>query len=208
MFHDFLKYLGVIVFTTFLACSPKYTPESSTETPPKGSLESGLWKTSCLSNGTSGLKLTATLANGSYNSTGAAFSETSCTTSTYQMVETGTYTASAMSSNGAGTLDWTLIDLVATPLTSSQASTWNSSSFCGWTDWTANVTKSLLGRTCGSSLTLQAGMTKYDIFRIEQYDYFNSIRGSLEFGYTDTQHDGLTPATRPISYNGNYIYVH
>lgn len=207
MFHAFLKYLGVIFFSTFLACSPKVTPESSTQ-PLIGSLESGLWSTSCLSNGALSLKLTATLANGSYNSTAAAFSETSCSTSAYHMVETGTYIASAMSPNGAGTVDWTLTDMVATPLTSSQASTWNSSSFCGWTDWTANVSKSLLGRTCGSSTVPLAGSTKYDIFQIQQYAYFGSTPGTLEFGYNDTQHDGLTTGTRPTSNNGNYIYSH
>jgi hypothetical protein len=208
VFQDFFKYFGFIIFSMLLACSKNDPDLSLPSTQLIGSLESGLWNTSCFSNGISSLKLAVTFANGSYNSIASGFSDTTCSTSSSQVVETGTYIASAMSSNGGGTLDWTLVDMVATPLTSTQASSWNSSSFCGWTDWAANISKSLLGRTCGSSSIPLAGITVYDIYKIEQNDFMGLIPGTLEFGSTDAQHDGLTTATRPTVYNGNYIYSH
>jgi hypothetical protein len=169
-------------------------------------LESANWTTNCLSTSSGGsAKLLVSLVGGNYISTMRQYSDTLCSTPSYSGLETGTYVFTVSSAGDSGSLDWTLGTLTLTPLTSTQTSTWNSSSYCGYSDWQVDVAKSALNRTCGTTSVPAAGTISYDIYGIASA-FSTFPQNSLTFGYFDTSHPGTTSANRPVSNNGSYYY--
>lgn len=198
-----LYFLMTIAFA-LVSCQPK----TENVLPSYGNLESSNWVSTC-SYQTSGAYATSTLqiVSGSYAASITLYSDSSCATAAVKIDQTGTYAASEVSL-GSGTIDWTMGTYDVTPLSSAQATSYNNSNFCGYSDWQANVIKSVLAQTCGSELMPSVGDVNYDIYKIEQTSFppFGIQAGDLEFGLTDSTYDGSTPAKRPTVYSGNLIY--
>ncbi len=199
----------VVLAFVFTGCSVQKTTESATlESGGVGTLDSGLWQTTCLSNGSISLSMTLNFSSGAYTTEATAYGTGVCSNETYTVTETGSYVASAISPFGTGTLDWTLGSMTYKPLSTTQANSWNTNAFCGFTDWSLGQTKSVLGRTCDNRTYPAAGAIQYDIYSIEQFGGPTSQIGDLLFGYFESGHDGSSANTRPVSYDGNLIFRH
>jgi len=89
-------------------------------------------------------------------------------------------------------------------------SSFNSRSYCGYTDWTVNVAKDVTGKACDGDTMASAGTTIYDIFTIYDYSISGDFTdgheiGDLNFGETDGVLNGSSPDKRPIALTGpNY----
>ncbi len=191
-----MKYKLVLILSLALCGCSKETSDDGVP-----SLEGGTWKTSCLSSsGAYQIKSTA-FGSGSYTHTMSIYTNSTCTGKAVDLTEKGTYIIGGVAQAGSSSkeLDRTLVDMTMTPLTTLAANNYNSMSFCGFTNWTAGVTKSLLGLTCSSSSMPNAGAVYYDVYSIGSVDIPGVVqKGILNFGFADSTYDGSAPSKRPV----------
>lgn len=199
-----------LLFLLGTGCVKKEVDLSSLFPAASGSLE-GNWTTPCLaSSGSTTGTYNYQITGGQYTKTLTVYANAGCTNPIITAIEAGTYSFTSMNSLGSGDVNWTLAGFDLTPLTSTQASTYNASSYCGFTDWQVNVAKNLLGQTCDGNLIPLSGVVEYDIYNINQTTdgFTGRAIGDLEFGLTtDSNHDGSSPSKRPNTTNGNIIYT-
>lgn len=99
---------------------------------------------------------------------------------------------------GASEIDYRLLAITMTPLSATTASTWNTNTYCGYSDWQSNVAKEITGRTCGSGTTPSASSIRYDIYKVEN--------GRFYTGDSDTG-PGTSDATRPTALGGYFTKI-
>lgn len=130
------------------------------------------------------LTVNATTMSGTMN----FFSDSTCTTASYSLVGSETFViGGAASVSGATKIDRTASSVVITPKSDAMVEFFNSSSFCGKTDWAASTAADVTTATCGASAN---NSTLYDIFKIDG--------SSLQFGESGSgsSTDGSTDAKR------------
>jgi hypothetical protein len=195
---NLIKLLAFIIY--LVSCTKEPTPDIDLG----GHLESSSWHTNCLTTSAGRAKSTAQILGGNYSVSYFFYSDANCTNLASDIEESGTYSASAMDSNGNGDIDFTVSVLSVTPKTSAQAATYNSSTYCGFNDWAANVTKSIFSRTCDSVAMPASGATQYSIYYIAPItDPING--GNLFLGVSTFGHDGTTALQRHVSL-GSVVY--
>lgn len=166
----------------------------------------GIWSTGC----TDGVQATVNFSNtASATSTLGFYYDTSCTVIGYTIEVQQSYVLSnwqTLDNRQTGEIDWTYQSYNVTPSTPQIATAMNNDSFCGYTNWSSGIPKSILGRTCEGQTMPSAGTVDYDLI---QYALNSSlidqgfVPGDLSFGLYDASHDGTSPAARPVQSSSN-----
>jgi hypothetical protein len=178
---------------------------------PSSSLEGGVWKTACSYSASGSYQInSASFSGGGFTQSSIVHSGSGCATALARFDITGTYVVgSSLNGSNVYPIDETLASMKLTVLDSSLLSSYNSATYCGYSDWAVGVAKDVTGRTCGSSVLPSVGSVNYDIYTIWPYSIpeVGITQGTLNFGYNDTAHDGTSPSKRPESTYGNFDYV-
>jgi len=202
-----IKLLALVAVVFSFGCADSGGGSGSSGVGIIGNLESANWSTSCLSRSSGGyIKSTAQMVSGTFTIAYYYYSDSSCASLSVIATETGTYTATDMNTDGDGTLDKTLGNLLVTPKSTSTVNSYNSSTVCGYSDWALDTTKSVLGRTCGTSTYPLAGAMQYDIYRIIQLSEDPFSAGDLKFGAPTSGHDGSSSSQRYDTLDSSLIY--
>lgn len=178
---------------------------------PSSSLEGGTWKTACQSISSGGYQInTASFSGGQFVQGSSIYATSSCASAAAKMEIKGTYVIGDKISPTSNSvmIDETLSSFKMTLYDSSAVSSYNSATYCGYSDWAVGVAKDIAGRNCGGSTAPTVGEVNYDIYIVWPYSIpsMGIVQGALNFGYNDTTYDGSTPAKRPTSTNGNFNY--
>jgi hypothetical protein len=180
----------------FAACAEKDQSSRGSPTPLRGPT----W----VSKGTvSGYAATDTVIFGedlSYTDTIQVFADSSGVQKMFSMTITGTYTLpqSETTTDGEkGQIDMNNLTATAKPDSATTASGWNSSAYCGITNWVQGQSQSIIGRNCGGS-TISANAMQYNIY--------SSSWGQLSFGERDATHDGRSSSARPVTLSTDTLY--
>jgi len=167
------------------------------------------WTSNCHSTGRA--KIIAFTDSG-YTEIVYTFTDGTCTTEVDALAITGTYITTYDSNTLPGQIwikgdiDKTKQTYSLTPDTVAAANTMNTASRCGFTNWSAGVTKDVTGLNCGDGV-MTAGVTEYNMFSYSLgIGFFANSPGDLEFGYITGGADGTTPANRPTAWDGNFIF--
>ena len=97
------------------------------------------------------------------------FSDAGCTSPKSLRTRTAPYTITGESPDvpGAKMVSEVAGATYETPLTQAAVDSFNSTSFCGFTDWQLDVPQETTGLTCGGSQIPAAGSLRYNIFQLE-----------------------------------------
>jgi hypothetical protein len=188
-----IKFLGIMLTISvciFSGCS-KDDKANSTAASTTSELE-GTWYSGCLAYGNGGTKVANVFAGNTNAKTAFYFiNDASCGNGDFRIDTSHTISlgSTADATTGAKSIDWTVTTYDATPLTANGATTMNSQSYCGLTNWVVGVTQNTLALNCGG-ITVNTGTVDYDIFKITE--------GTLVFGYDNSGvNDGSTAEKRP-----------
>ncbi|MEK2690239.1 hypothetical protein [Bdellovibrio sp. GT3] len=179
---------------------------------PSSALEGGTWKTGCSYSGSNSTYQinTASFSGGNFTQSMTVYGSSSCASSLIKIDNTGTYlVGDKLATSDSIELDMTLGSMNLTPLDATLVTNYNAATYCGYSDWSLGVAKSVAGRTCDTSTMAPVGTVQYDIYYIAPYSIpqLNVVQGTLNFGYFDSTHDGTTPAKRPEATWGNFDYI-
>lgn len=191
------KTILIIVAMMLAACAKE--GDSASE-----SLE-GSWETECAKGSSTSVIFSLSFNGGSYGGIGRIYEGLTCSTPSFELSIAGSYSVGGLVKDDpqAYALDLTYGATMVKPVLQSTVDSFNTTSYCGFTDWALNVAKDISGVTCSGTQTPAVGTKYYDIFAI--YNYSTSINGTmihdigdLNFGYQDSTYDGSTPDKRPI----------
>lgn len=198
------KYLWFCIFISAFGCTKKEELAS------EYSLEGSTLSTGCIVSGLTSYKNYADFNNGSYWYSREDYGDKYCGIKTLEQRQSGTYTVG--NTTGSSLSEITEIDVVINELTiksthSQATAALNSNTMCGFSDWSTNTTKSVLGLTCAGNVMPPAGTVYYDIFSIALFSRPEIagvpgtaiMEGDVQFGYNDGTYDGTTPAKRPTA---------
>lgn len=156
----------------------------------------GTWIASCFESGSLYKLITITVTGTDYIRKLEYHSDSSCN-SDYSMWE-NTFSFLAIGDNatysdgGKGHLfSKNVVSVKYTPQDAANVSSKNSSSYCGYSDWSINTAKDVTGKTCGSSAQLTANITLLGLYKL--------VGNNLQLGDFSSQ-------TYPSSVN-SLIYV-
>lgn len=214
----------LLLFSVFLiGCQVKKEPTDLSsllpDGPPPIPLEGGVWKSSCLNDG-SGFyqRQTYAFAGGNLTETVQLNSNSACSSSlfklelvgSYQITKTDGYSSPipSVGSYSKAEYEITLQDITATPTNGTTVTGWNAGSYCGKNNWVLNQAQSILGAICGGSAMPIAGTMDYDImlYQVTNDPFLGYTAGDLKTGYKDSSHDGTSAAKRPTAFNGSVIF--
>lgn len=167
-------------------------------------LEGGVWQTACATFGSSpgSLNSTVSFEAGQFVVTASIFTGSGCSGENQSFKLTGTYTLPGpLEGSSSQKIDMTLGNYTATPSSAAVASELNANSYCGITNWSAGVERSIAGLTCEGETIPQVGDVSYDIYYIHLVPSPFNSQGDLQFGSNDSSHDGTTEQTRPNALN-------
>ncbi len=153
------------------------------------------------------VKMDQVYTNSTFDQTATIYSDSVCTVPLVAINLTGTYFTSNYKSTTAEEgmdIDSTLSGYLATAKSSTLVSTYNTNSYCGFSDWQINVAKSLLGRTCDGSVMPSAGTIEYSFYRKSKISIMGQQIGDLLFGTDDASHNGTSPSQRYVVLDGTF----
>jgi hypothetical protein len=154
------------------------------------SLEGAVWGNSCAPDMSTGsYDLLLQFSAGTYLVYNRFYSDSGCASLSHRATLNGTYSMSGQN------IDLTTTTSSMTMLTAAQVTIANNTAYCGFTNWVINVAKDVTGLDCGDWSFNPAGMTFYDIWKVEGNFFY--------MGASDYTYDGLTPATRPITFSSS-----
>lgn len=108
-------------------------------------------------------------------------------------------------------IDWKYSQITYTPVNAAYVSMLNSQQFCGYSNWSFNVTNDVSGKVCsGVRLPIQ-GSVDYDIvqmyFTKDSDPLFSQSINTLFFGFSESGHDGSSVTARRRAYNTGIGYL-
>ena len=190
-------YIILILFLSFTIYSCAKKSDTSSTTATTTELE-GTWLTSCYTSSDNYTNIGKIVVSGTnVVHTSEAHSDTSCAND-YSKWE---YSYASLSIGDEVTFDdgtkghkYTLnvASINFTPQSSSYVSTLNSSSMCGYSDWTLNTSKDLAGVTCGS--------VTYNLKNTTGKGLYNLVGNNLFLGGFITTGSYPTGVTTTITY--------
>ena len=185
-----------LVMLSLLACQKKETANEPSE-----SIEGSSWGSNCAPTGQLYDFRTANFTNGQFSMTSSAYADYRCSTGLLKMEAKGTYTIGSVISSTTNyvAIDEVLINMLVTPLNASVVSSYNTNSFCGFTNWALGVAKDVAGLVCNGEQVTASGTAGFDI-------YYAS-NGVLNFGLFDASHDGSSASTRPVDLDKTFNYT-
>lgn len=181
---------------------------------------SGSWnlKESCKKISSSYVKMKQNFTQTTFDQTANVFTDSSCLVPSVTLALSGNYAISNVTvsiSEEHGNLDSTLLSYLLTPNSSSMVSSYNSTVYCGFTNWQLGVAKNVLGLTCAGYVMPSAGAVEFNFYTKANQAYFSPIfpgstpvvSGDLYFGTSDSTHDGKSASQRYVVGDLSYIYV-
>lgn len=166
----------IIVFAT--SCAKKEESDDSSDTTTasgaNGTYE-GTWSKACTQNDSNYDIKSYIITGTSFKVRTASHSDSSCTTDSHTIDMTTTLTIGESievkkfidnSTTTADKIDYTLTTIEVTPESDSIATGWNSSSFCGFSDWVSGSTKDISADTSCLSGAPSIGHKGKDIFKV------------------------------------------
>lgn len=193
-------YIILILFFSFTIYSCAKKSDTSSTTTTNTEIE-GTWKSPCYSSsGGYYLTVTNTVSGTSLVQDYDYHSDSSCSSDNYTMKYTyGSYSEGVAmvfdsygSSGGSGKrFTMTLSTVTETPQTSAEVTWYNTSSFCGDSDWALNTAHDTTGKTCGGSPRWSANTTIYGLYLLDGNSLFiedssSSYPSSVDTGANDT----------------------
>ena len=168
----------------------------------------GTYLIDCAASGSAYVKYEVVLSGTTFTFTEAAFSDDTCATGTYSFIGAWTFTVgSATTTSGSDNsskndlavtkIDYALQSLSMTILSDTVATSFNSSSVYGFTDWANGTAKSVLGLNGDGTTdnTSFVGAVSYDIW------YINGTSFQYGGGSVDTS------STYPTELEYSYVYT-
>ena len=204
--------IAILLILSITSCKPKV--EAPVDVP---GIE-GTWnlKPTCKQSSSSYLKIADVFTLTTFNQTTTVYSDSNCTTPSLTIAMSGSYIVAnilATTYEEEGDIDSTLVVFQITLNTSTLVSDYNTSSYCGYSNWQLNVPKDVLGKNCGGSTMPSAGAVEYSIYRkvkigtTSPISLIQTYPGDLYFGTSDSTHNGASSAQRFVSGNLSYIYA-
>lgn len=175
------------------------------------SIEGGVWKTSCLRSSNTYFRAEASFVGGQYYSSLTFYADSTCTTPSLSVQESGTYALTGNISTGffpKSKIDFTLGDLTATSWSSSTTNQLNSASYCGISNWVSGQSRSVLGLICDSQQMPQAQDKRYNIYGVQVIgDSLTGVQaGDLLMGSLSGTYDGTSEGKRPVNLSSSLAY--
>lgn len=160
-------------------------------------------------------------ADGTFSQTIDSFTDSNCFNKAFTQRITGNYVTSENNSisdprYGYVNIDSTLGTYEVTPASTTVANSFNTSNFCGFSDWAMNIAKSIVGRACGTATMPSVGAIEYSVLRKNFTDFTVSIpgftdqnfyNGDMMLGTSSPGFEGTTPSTRHEVTNGNISFI-
>lgn len=200
------KYFFICVLLSsslITSCAKKEEEEFSSVEPISSIL--GEWSSGCTEDG---IIVTYNFTSAtSFTGTVHVYQDAGCSVMGYVVEVSQDYVLSNWQTEEArqvGEIDWTYQAYTMTPSSPQVATIFNNYNYCGFTNWTSGIPKSVLGATCNGQTLPSAGTVDYDLI---QYTLNSSLTdqgftpGDLTYGRYDSAHDGTSPSSRPIESN-------
>jgi hypothetical protein len=185
--------LAALALGLLAGCSTAVAPGAP------GSELNGTWETSCFdNNGFNFARTTIQYTDLALTGTFAEYEDAACTRPTHVSHWTGVATVSGTTPAGDTKLDLSFVTFTSTSLTAANADFNNTNSYCGFTDWTANVEKDVLGAPC-YGFTIPVGGESLDIYRVEG--------STLRFGEGSMIGTDVPESARPTSLSTYQVFT-
>ena len=168
----------------------------------------GTYLQACVGSGSNYSKLEVVISGSTYNLKNESFSDDTCATATTSRTWVNTFTVgSATTTSGSDNsskndlavtkIDYALQSMSLTPLSDTFATSFNSGSLYGYTDWANGTAKSIIGLYDNGTTnsTQVVGAVSYDIW------YINGTSFQYGGGSVDTS------STYPTELDYSYVYT-
>ena len=158
----------------------------------------GTWVTGCFNTGFAFAKTTISYDDLALSGSFDEFDDADCTNGIHTSHWTGTSTIAGTTATGETKIDIAYATFTSTPLSAVNATTNNSFQYCGFSDWSANVEKNILGAPC-QGFAIPVGGESLDIYQVTD--------ATLLFGTDAPIGTNLTEADRPTTLNENNVFT-
>ena len=125
----------------------------------------GTWETGCFDTGFLHAKTRLTYTDLALVGNYSEFDDAACTSPAHSSDWTATATIAGTTANGETKIDIAFATFTSTPLTAANADTNNQYMYCGFSDWSANVEKDILGAPC-MGFSIPVGGESLDIYTV------------------------------------------
>lgn len=158
---------------------------------PESTIE-GVWQAQCVSGSSSSYRATVTVLCSTMSQQIDFFSAVGCLEADKTRILTnagGYFTTLGASSAVAGATEFDIYSGSSelAPVTDAEASSMNTSSYCGITNWAASIKQGVSG-TCGLDYYGSPGIPSYSLYQV--------VNLSLYFGIPSGSYDGVTAQNR------------
>lgn len=148
----------------------------------------GTWRTQCYPTQVGFAMTTIAYSKLALTGTYTEYSDAACTQAIHVSRWTGTTTVSGPARDGVTPIDIAFATFTSTALTADNATQNNNYSYCGFTDWRANVERNVLGAPC-QGFAIPMGGKSLDIYQV--------TTNALRFGQGAQIAVSPSEATRP-----------
>ena len=212
---DMQKTVFIILISalvSILSCKKKIE-DSSTDT-----VLTGHWnlKTTCQSIIGGYVQMSYVYTDFDLTQSASVYSDSSCSVSLFDIQITAQYQLSNLVASDFFYDKWDLYSVLSSysiePKSSSQVTSYNTSNYCGFSNWSLNVAKNINGLNCGGAVIPSVGDVEYSfVVFVKMFipggPFSSRYPGDMYFGSGDSTHDGKSPEQRHNVHNLTYIFV-